>query len=65
MELLHHFGASLGRSGVEEAALLCTCVFDGELGMLRRLLRAGAHVDTGDYDKRTALHIAAGERADG
>ena len=45
---------------MDEAALLCTCVYHGEMALLRRLLHAGAHVDSGDYDKRTALHIAAG-----
>ena len=51
----------LGKEGVSEAALLCTAVFEGDLKLLRLLLRAGAHVDAGDYDKRTALHIAAAE----
>ena len=60
VDLLLRSDGSLGKKGVEEAALLCTCVFDGDLRLLRRLLRAGAHVDAGDYDKRTALHIAAG-----
>ncbi len=52
---------SLCKEGGEEASLLCNCVFGGEFGLLKRLLRAGAHVDQGDYDLRTALHIAAGE----
>lgn len=52
--------SSLGKEGVDEASLLCTCVFAGELGLLRRLLRSGAHPDGGDYDRRTPLHIAAG-----
>ena len=43
------------------AAQLCTCVFEGNLPLLRRLIRAGAAADAGDYDKRTALHIAAAE----
>ena len=43
------------------AAQLCTCVFDGNLPLLRRLITAGAPADAGDYDKRTALHIAAAE----
>ena len=60
VDLLLEHGGTLARTGVEEAALLCTCVFDGELGLLRRLLHAGANVDASDYDKRTALHIAAG-----
>lgn len=56
-------GASLDghKSPVEQAAVLCTAVFDGDLPQLRRLLRAGARVDAGDYDKRTGLHIAAAE----
>ncbi|KAL4458838.1 hypothetical protein ABPG75_013703 [Micractinium tetrahymenae] len=58
--LLQHNG-SLCKEGGEEASLLCNCVFGGEFGLLRRLLRAGAHVDQGDYDLRTALHIAAAE----
>lgn len=52
---------SLCKEGGAEASLLCNCVFGGEYGLLRRLLRAGAHVDQGDYDLRTPLHIAAGE----
>lgn len=40
---------SLGKQGVDEASLLCTCVFSGELALLRRLMRAGADMDVGDY----------------
>lgn len=43
------------------ASQLCTCVFEGNLPLLRRLIAAGAPADVGDYDKRTALHIAASE----
>ncbi len=43
------------------ASQLCTAVFEGDLPLLRRLLRAGALPDECDYDKRTALHIAAAE----
>jgi ankyrin repeat protein len=43
------------------ASLLCNCVYECNLPLLRRLLRAGAPVDIGDYDKRTALHISAAE----
>ncbi|PSC71927.1 potassium channel SKOR [Micractinium conductrix] len=49
------------KSSVEQAAVLCTAVFDGDLPLLRRLLLAGVAVDAGDYDKRTALHISAAE----
>eukprot|EP00887_Chlorella_sp_A99_P005048 scaffold4.g5048.t1 len=37
--LLLRNGGSLGRTGVEEASLLCTCVFSGELKLLQRLLK--------------------------
>ncbi|KAF6256108.1 hypothetical protein COO60DRAFT_1702472 [Scenedesmus sp. NREL 46B-D3] len=43
------------------ASLLCNCVYECNLPLLRRLLRAGAPVDVGDYDKRTALHVSAAE----
>lgn len=49
------------KSQVEGAAELCTCVFEGNLPLLRRLITAGIHVDSADYDKRTALHISAAE----
>lgn len=46
---------------VAMASQLCTCVFEGNLPLLQRLLKAGVPADAGDYDKRTALHIAAAE----
>lgn len=46
---------------VAMASQLCTAVFEGDLPLLRRLIRAGAAADAGDYDRRTALHIAAAE----
>lgn len=46
---------------MEAASLLCTCVYSGDLPLLRRLLRAGVDPDCGDYDRRTALHVAAAE----
>lgn len=48
-------------SGVTTAAHLCTTVFDGDLQLLRRLILAGADPNAMDYDKRTALHIAAAD----
>lgn len=48
-------------SGVKSAALLCAAVYEGDMQLLRRLLRAGACADAEDYDKRTALHIAASD----
>ncbi|CAL5221935.1 g4209 [Coccomyxa viridis] len=63
IELLTRQGATLGREQdrIAMGAQLCTCVFEGNLPLLRRLIRAGAAADAGDYDKRTALHIAAAE----
>lgn len=46
---------------VMTAAHLCTAVFEGDMPLLRRLLHAGASPNAGDYDKRTALHIAAAD----
>ncbi len=43
------------------AANMCTCVYDGDLRRLARLLRAGATPNAADYDLRTPLHIAAAE----
>jgi hypothetical protein len=48
-------------SPIVTASQLCTAVYDGDMPLLRRLLRAGANPDAGDYDKRTPLHIAAAE----
>ncbi|BDA49938.1 probable potassium channel AKT2 [Coccomyxa sp. Obi] len=61
IELLRRQGATLGQEPVAMASHLCTCVFEGDLPLLRRLIAAGAPADVGDYDKRTALHIAAAE----
>jgi ankyrin repeat protein len=58
-------GARLGLHGdlkaLEVASLLCSCVYLCDLPLLRRLVRAGADVNAGDYDRRTALHISAAE----
>ena len=43
------------------AGQMCTAVFEGDTPLLRRLLSSGASADECDYDKRTALHIAAAE----
>ena len=45
----------------EAAAALCTCVFDCNVPLLRRFLKAGVVVNAGNFDKRTALHLAAAE----
>ena len=42
-------------------SLMCHAVYTGDNALLRRLIRAGAEADKGDWDRRTALHIAAAE----
>lgn len=63
IRVLKTHGATLGgnRSEVECASELCTCVSEGNLPLLRRLVSAGVPVNSADYDKRTALHISAAE----
>ena len=43
------------------ANALCEAASDGDLHLLRLLVATGAHVDSCDYDARTALHLAAVE----
>mmetsp|Transcript_34348 Transcript_34348/g.55275 ORF Transcript_34348/g.55275 Transcript_34348/m.55275 type:complete len:737 (-) Transcript_34348:188-2398(-) len=40
---------------------LCNAAFRGNVNLVKRLCIAGADVDSGDYDKRCALHLAAAE----
>lgn len=61
IDILLDAGAWLAGDEVGDAARLCTCVFSGDLPQLRRLIHCGLRVDAGDYDKRTALHIASAE----
>jgi ankyrin repeat protein len=61
MTLLLSHGAELSLDAGEAAGKLCKMVFDGDMLHLRRLLIAKIQVDAGDYDMRTASHIAAAE----
>ena len=45
----------------EAATQLCTCVFDCNVPLLRRYMKAGILVNAGNFDSRTALHVAAAE----
>ena len=45
----------------EAATQLCTCVFDCNVPLLRRFIKAGILVNAGNFDSRTALHVAAAE----
>jgi len=40
---------------------LCQAAANGNIGEIRKIINAGVKVDKGDYDKRTALHIACAE----
>jgi len=68
--LLLSRGASLGlldgRDSVRHGDLLagsemCQAASSGDVDYLRRLLRAGVHPDSADYDSRTAAHLACSE----
>jgi hypothetical protein len=45
----------------EAATQLCTCVHDCNVPLLRRFIKAGILVNAGNFDSRTALHVAAAE----
>ena len=61
VEVLLERGAELSMSGSLAATTLCQAVDDGDILMLKCLLVAKIHVNASDYDKRTAVHIAASE----
>jgi glutaminase len=61
MALLKRNSAKLCMKESLAASVLCQSVFDGDSTLLRRLLEAGTPVKAGDYDMRTASHIAAAE----
>lgn len=43
------------------AGALCTAACNGDTSQLRTLIAQGVDVNEGDYDQRTALHLAASE----
>ena len=61
MDILLKHGAELCMPESLAASVLCQAVFDGDIVLLKRLLRAGIQVDAVDYDQRAATHIAAAE----
>ncbi|KAK3264010.1 hypothetical protein CYMTET_27222 [Cymbomonas tetramitiformis] len=46
-------------SGMDVACTLCQAAADGNVTKLKVLLKCGVDMNTPDYDKRTALHLAA------
>eukprot|EP00804_Cyclotella_cryptica_P028611 CCRYP_020608-RA/>CCRYP_020608-RA protein AED:0.26 eAED:0.17 QI:0/-1/0/1/-1/1/1/0/154 len=59
--LLFEHEASLCMPDSQAASVLCQAVFDGDILLIKRLLKAGININAVDYDKRTASHIAAAE----
>eukprot|EP00960_Hanusia_phi_P033537 750499-Hanusia_phi.AAC.11 len=57
--LLTQWKASLGIDN--PASALCTAAGSGDLAQVRRLIENGVQPDLGDYDNRTALHVASAE----
>lgn len=51
----------LGFDEIHSASELCTAAAQGNAELIRRYIKAGINVNAADYDKRTALHIAAAE----
>ena len=49
-----------GASKLSPALLLCDAAANGEVGVLRRLAK-DHNVSVGDYDRRTAMHLACSE----
>jgi uncharacterized membrane protein YeiH len=57
-----HTASTPQLSAGSAAEALCDAAARGQVTELRQLLRSGrADVNTGDYDRRTALHLAASE----
>ena len=62
-ELLRGAGAATDLDGSDHAQgeRLCKCAAKGDLASIRKLVSARASVDACDYDRRSALHLAAAE----
>eukprot|EP00873_Tetraselmis_striata_P009034 jgi/Tetstr1/429298/TSEL_019216.t1 len=60
LDMLLAFHAPLGLTEAERASELCRAVLDGDIRMLRRLMRCGVDPAAKGYDSRTALHVARG-----
>jgi ankyrin repeat protein len=61
LHLLLARGAKLGLDPAGQAQALCDAVARGDINMLSRLIKCGADANAVDYDRMTALHIAAAE----
>jgi serine/threonine protein kinase len=43
------------------ASKVCDAASRGDLNLLRKLIKGGALIDAGDYDRRTAMHLVCSE----
>ena len=55
---LRNHGANMPED-TDKAAQLCTAAADNDLGQLKRIIGLQYDPNTGDYDDRTAIHLAA------
>jgi len=62
VRLLRKRGGRIAKPSFELGAQLCCAAAQRRMQTLFLLLQAGVNVNTGDYDGRTALHIAVCER---
>lgn len=63
-QFLESVGAQRGRTpklGSGDATDLCAAASTGDVAALRQLVKEGADIDIGNYDRRTALHHASAE----
>ena len=51
----------LGFDEIKSASELCTAAAQGKVDLITHYIKGGINVDAADYDKRTALHIAAAD----
>ena len=51
----------LGFDEIKSASELCTAAAQGKVDLIKHYIKAGINVNAADYDKRTALHIAAAD----
>jgi len=62
VEFLLSKGARKGLTAMDHAQTdLCDAASKGDIGLLRELIERGHNASTGDYDRRTPLHLAASE----
>ena len=59
--LSHQQWCRLGFDEIKSASELCTAAAQGKVDLLRHYIKGGINVNAADYDKRTALHIAAAD----